>query len=317
MKVINGIEDISESYSNLCVAIGTFDGIHYGHRQVIEAAIKKAKEIGGKSLVFTFERHPLELVNKEIAPKLINSKSEKIHILEQIGVDAVLFAKFDREFAGLTPNDFVESILKEKLGAKEVFVGFNFSFGKGGAANVDKLIEIGKIHGINVNKVAPYEIDNKVVSSTFIRKLIHQGKLDDVEKYLGYPVLIIGEVVHGKKLGRLLGYPTANLKILNKVYPPYGIYGAKVIIEGENFERDALVNIGQNPTLKPGEKSVEVYILDFDRYIYGKEILVKIVKFLREEKKFNSMEELKKVIRNDVLQWREYLKKDKKDGNQG
>jgi riboflavin kinase/FMN adenylyltransferase len=315
MKVINGIEEISESYDNLCVAIGTFDGIHYGHRQVIEATINKAKEIGGKSLVFTFEHHPLELVNKDIAPKLINSKIEKIHILEQIGVDAVLFAKFDREFAGLSPNDFVESILKEKLGAKEVFVGFNFSFGKGGAANVDKLAQIGKIYGINVNKVEPYQIGNKVVSSTIIRKLINDGKLEEVEKYLGYPVFIIGEVVHGKKLGRLLGYPTANLKILNKVYPPYGIYGAKVMIEGENFERDALVNIGQNPTLKPGEKSVEVHILDFDKYIYGKELVVKIVKFLRNEKKFNSMDELKKVIRNDVLEWREYLKKGSQNGN--
>ena len=315
MKIINGIEEITEAYDNLCVAIGTFDGIHYGHRQVIDAAIKKAKEIGGKSLVFTFEHHPLELVNKNIAPKLINSKNEKIHILEQIGVDAVLFAKFDREFAGLSPNDFVEFILKEKLGAKEIFVGFNFSFGKGGAATVEKLTQIGKIYGINVNRVEPYQIGDQVVSSTFIRKLISEGELDDVEKYLGYPVLIMGEVIHGKKLGRVLGYPTANLKILNKVYPPYGIYGAKVIIEGEDVERDAVVNIGKNPTLKPGEKSVEVHILDFDRYIYGKELIVKIVKFLREEKKFNSMDDLKKVIRNDVLGWKEYLKRESEDGN--
>jgi riboflavin kinase/FMN adenylyltransferase len=317
MKVINGIEEINESYENLCVAIGTFDGIHYGHRQVIESAIKKAKELGGKSLVFTFEHHPLEVVNKEKAPKLINSKNEKIHILEQIGVDAVLFAKFNREFAGLSPNDFIEFILKEKLNAKEVFVGFNFSFGKGGAANVDKLVEIGKMYGIKVNKVEPFEIDNRIVSSTLIRELIDIGKLDDVEKYLGYPVLIMGEVVHGKKLGKVLGYPTANLKILNKVYPPYGIYGAKVVIEGENFERDAVVNIGQNPTLKPGEKSVEVHILDFDKYIYGKELLVKIVKFLRTEKKFDSIDELKKGIRNDILEWKEHLKREKQDGNKG
>ncbi|MGL5960730.1 MAG: riboflavin kinase, partial [Cetobacterium sp.] len=146
--------------------------------------------------------------------------------------------------------------------------------------------------------------NEEVVSSTLIRKLLSDGKLKLANKFLGEPFSIIGEVAHGRKLGRLMGFPTANLKILNKVYPPFGIYGGKVRVEGESFVRDAVINIGKNPTLKPDERSIEVHILDFDEDIYGKNIYVSLVEYLRDEKKFNSMDELKETIKKDVLNWR-------------
>jgi len=315
MKIIDNIFTEDIKVSDTYVAIGSFDGIHHGHREVIQGAVRKAKENGGKSLVFTFANHPLEIVNKDIAPRLINSKEEKIHVLKKLGVDYVVFQPFDKQFAHISPLDFVEDLLHKKLGAREVFVGFNFSFGEGGAAKTKDLKDLGKALGIEVNEIKPVKKNDKVISSTLIRKLISEGKLEEVEKFLGYPVFIIGEVVHGKKLGRKMGFPTANLNILNKVYPPFGLYGAKVRIEGEKVERDALVNIGKNPTLKPGEQSIEVHILDFDEYIYGKKIYLKLKKYLREEKKFSSMDELRDTIKNDVLMWKEHVKEVKDGGN--
>ena len=313
MKIIDDIFAENIIDDKTYVAIGSFDGIHSGHREVILSAVNKAKEAGGKSLVFTFANHPLEIVNKNFAPKLINTREEKIHLLEELEVDYVLFQTFDKKFANISPLDFVGELLKNRLKAQEVFVGFNFSFGEGGAAKTHDLIELGRAVGITVNEIKPVKKDNQVISSTLIRKLIEKGRLEEVEKFLGYPVFIIGEVIHGKKLGRKMGFPTANLSVLNKVYPPFGIYGAKVRIDGEEHERDAVVNIGKNPTLKPGVQSIEVHILDFNEYIYGKKLYLKLMKYMRNEKKFSSMEELKKVIKNDVSSWRDYLK-EVKDG---
>jgi riboflavin kinase/FMN adenylyltransferase len=313
MKIIDNVFTTEEKFPETYVAIGSFDGIHTGHKEVILSAVKKAKENKGKSVVFTFANHPMEIVDKSRVPKLINSQEEKIHILEDMGVDYVVFQPFDGRFASIAPFDFVEYVLKKKLNSREIFVGFNFSFGEGGVAKTDDLIELGKAVNIVVNKIPPVKIDDRVISSTLIRKLILKGDLEKVRQYLGYSVFIIGEVIHGRKYGRKMGFPTANLSILNKVYPPFGIYGASVRIEGEDIERDAVVNIGRNPTLKPGEQSIEVHILDFDEYIYGKKLYLKLIKFLREEKRFSSMDELKDVIRNDVLTWKNYLE-EVKDG---
>jgi len=315
MKIIDNIFAEGINVSDTYVAIGSFDGIHHGHREVIQGAVRKAEANGGKSLVFTFANHPLEVVSKDIAPRLINSKEEKIHVLKKLGVDYVVFQPFNKQFAHISPLDFVEDLLHKKLGAREVFVGFNFSFGEGGAAKTKDLVDLGKAVGIVVNEIKPVKKNNQVISSTLIRKLISEGNLEEVEKFLGYPVFIIGEVVHGKKLGRKMGFPTANLSILNKVYPPFGLYGAKVRIEGEDIERDAMVNIGKNPTLKPEEQSIEVHILDFNEYIYGKKIYLKLKKYIREEKKFSSMEELRDAIKSDILLWKEHLKEVEDGGN--
>ncbi|MGB6130020.1 MAG: bifunctional riboflavin kinase/FAD synthetase [Psychrilyobacter sp.] len=305
MKIIDDIFQLKEENHDLCVAIGAFDGIHEGHKNVIKEAIKRAKKIGGKSVVFTFDKHPKSFMSQKTAPKLINSREEKIHLLAELKVDYVVFQKFDKEFSGLTPLEFLK--LLKVFRTREIFVGFNFRFGAGGAATVDDMIKIGKTCGIEVNKTKPVTSGKKVISSTLIRELITGGELETAKILLGYNLFIIGRVVHGKKYGRQLGFPTANLKLMDKIYPPFGIYGAKVQIEGYGEIYDGVVNIGRNPTLKDGELSVETHILNFSDYIYGKKVIVELIKNLRTEKKFNSIDELKKAIANDVLIWKDYL----------
>jgi len=309
MKIIDDIFQLKEENHDLCVAIGAFDGIHEGHKNVIKGAIKRAKKIGGKSVVFTFDKHPKSFMSQKTAPKLINSREEKIHLLAKLGVDYVIFQKFDKDFSDLTPLEFLK--LLKIFRTREIFVGFNFRFGAGGAATVDDMIKMGKTCGIEVNKTNPVTLGKKVISSTLIRELITCGELDTAKNLLGYNLFIIGRVVHGKKYGRQLGFPTANLKLMDKIYPPFGIYGAKVQIEGYDEVYDGVVNIGRNPTLKDGELSVETHILNFSDYIYGKKVIVELIKNLRTEKKFNSIDELKKAIANDVLIWKDYLQSNK------
>lgn len=304
MKVIVDIQKSEERLKNSYVALGTFDGVHRGHRVLINSAIEKAKKNGGISVVYTFLNHPLEIIAPERVPKMINTIDEKLRLLEEMGVDYVVLQTFDEEYAKTSKEEFIDKILIEYLGAKEIFVGFNYTFAERGSGNVEYLRKVAPEKGIKLNEIKAIEYKGQVLSSTLIRKFILEGKIEEANMFLGRPFFISGEVEHGKKLGRVLGFPTANLKVVNKVYPPFGIFGGTVLIEGEKEKYNAVVNIGKNPTLKPGELSVEVHILDFNRDIYGKKIDVSIEKHLRDEKKFGSMEELRQGIRNDVENWR-------------
>ncbi|MGX6592001.1 bifunctional riboflavin kinase/FAD synthetase [Cetobacterium ceti] len=310
MVIINDILNCDIDLKNSYVAIGAFDGIHRGHRELIESAVARARANNGKAVIFTFANHPLETIDIRKAPKLINSREEKVHILASLGVDYLIMQPFTKDFANMDPEYFVGHVLKEIMNTKEIFIGFNFSFGKGGKAKTEELKKFGEKYSVLVNVIEPVKINGEIVSSTIIRDRILKGNLEETNLFLGAPFLIIGEVIHGKKLGRVMGFPTANLKILNKIYPPFGIYGGKVLIEGEHSERSAVINIGRNPTLKPGEQSIEVHILDFNGDIYGKKIYVRLLKYMRNEKKFNSMEELKATINGDVKNWREFLKEE-------
>ena len=304
MKVIVDIQKSEERLKNSYVALGTFDGVHRGHRVLINSAIEEAKKNGGISVVYTFLNHPLEIIAPERVPKMINTIDEKLRLLEEMGVDYVVLQTFDEKYAETSKEEFIDKILIEYLGAKEIFVGFNYTFAEKGSGNVEYLRKVAPEKGIKLNEIKAIEYKGQVLSSTLIRKFILEGKIEEANMFLGRPFFISGEVEHGKKLGRVLGFPTANLKVVNKVYPPFGIFGGTVLIEGEKEKYNAVVNIGKNPTLKPGELSVEVHILDFNRDIYGKKIDVSIEKHLRDEKKFGSMEELRQGIRNDVENWR-------------
>ncbi len=309
MKVIEGIENVDEDYKNPCVALGTFDGIHFGHKKVIKQAIEKAKEIGGTSIVFTFSPHPLNIVTSTNGPKLVNTKEEKIHVLENMGLDVLVFANFTIEFSELHPEEFIKNILLGILGVKELYVGFNYTFGKGGIGNTEYLSALSNKYGININVIPPVKLDNKIVSSTLIRKLVTKGRLSEVKKYLGDYYVISGKIIHGKKLGTKLGFPTANLKIANKVYPPFGVYGVKVCIKGDSNEYYGIMNIGVNPTLKVGEHSIEVHIFEFDKNIYNKKIIIKVIEFLRKERKFENKDELIKQIEIDIEKWKSIIRK--------
>ncbi|MGL5962929.1 MAG: bifunctional riboflavin kinase/FAD synthetase [Fusobacteriaceae bacterium] len=311
MRVIYDIYENRDLIRDSYVAIGSFDGIHRGHKKLIGSAVETAKKNNGKSVVFTFYSHPKEITNSEFTPKLINNLEEKIYLLQKMGVEYLVLQPFNQKFADMEPVEFIDKILKDFLGVKEVFVGFNFGFGKGRSADVKTLESLCRERNIKVREIPPVKVFDKVVSSTGIRDAILRGDLVTVNNFLGEPLLISGIVIHGKKLGRQMGIPTANLERINRSYLPYGIYGGTVTIDGDELDREynAVINIGRNPTLKPGEKSIEIHILDFSADIYDKKILVRIIKHLRAEKKFSSMEELKNQIHIDIKNWRDFLEK--------
>jgi riboflavin biosynthesis protein ribF len=304
MIVVNDILTSNIEFEDTYVAIGNFDGVHYGHKKLINETIKAARENSKKAVVFTFEKHPLEFLFPERKFDYINTNEEKLYLLESLGVDVVIMQKLDKNFLEYTPLEFVR-ILKNKLKVKEIFVGFNFSFGKGGLGTAEDLEYLAEVHNIKVNELPPVTLDGELVSSSAIRKKIANSDFDGAIKLLDHPMIVIGEVIHGKKIARQLGFPTTNIKMdNNRLYPPSGIYGAFLQVSDKNSKvLYGVVNIGYNPTLKQ-EMSLEVHILDFDREVYGEKLYIQIVKFMREEKKFSSIDELKATIQADVDRWK-------------
>lgn len=304
MIVVNDILTSNIEFEDTYVAIGNFDGVHYGHKKLINETIKAARENSKKAVVFTFEKHPLEFLFPERKFDYINTNEEKLYLLESLGVDIVIMQKLDKNFLEYTPLEFVR-ILKNKLKVKEIFVGFNFSFGKGGLGTAEDLEYLAEVHNIKVNELPPVTLDGELVSSSAIRRKIANSDFDGAIKLLDHPMIVIGEVIHGKKIARQLGFPTTNIKMdNNRLYPPSGIYGAFLQVSDKNSKvLYGVVNIGYNPTLKQ-ELSLEVHILDFDREVYGEKLYIQIVKFMREEKKFSSIDELKATIQADVDRWK-------------
>ena len=304
MIVVNDILTSNIEFEDTYVAIGNFDGVHYGHKKLINETIKAARENSKKAVVFTFEKHPLEFLFPERKFDYINTNEEKLYLLESLGVDVVILQKLDKNFLEYTPLEFVR-ILKNKLKVKEIFVGFNFSFGKGGLGTAEDLEYLAEVHNIKVNELPPVTLDGELVSSSAIRRKIANSDFDGAIKLLDHPMIVIGEVIHGKKIARQLGFPTTNIKMdNNRLYPPSGIYGAFLQVSDKNSKvLYGVVNIGYNPTLKQ-EMSLEVHILDFDREVYGEKLYIQIVKFMREEKKFSSIDELKATIQADVDRWK-------------
>ena len=303
MIVVNDILTTDIDFNDTYVAIGNFDGVHYGHKKLIKEAIKAARENGKQAVVFTFEKHPMEVLFPERKFEYINTNEEKLYLLESLGVDVVIMQKVNQEFLEYTPLEFVR-ILKNKLKVKEIFIGFNFSFGKGGVGKVEDLEYLAEVHNIKVNELPPVTLDGELVSSSSIRKKIANSDFEGAIKFLDHPMLVIGEVIHGKKIARELGFPTTNIKMDNRLYPPFGIYGAFLQVGDKNSKvLYGVVNVGYNPTLKQ-EISLEVHILDFNREVYGEKVYIQIVKFMRKEKKFSSIDELKATIQADVDRWK-------------
>ncbi|MGL4392728.1 MAG: bifunctional riboflavin kinase/FAD synthetase [Fusobacteriaceae bacterium] len=307
MKIIKDIFCCDEIFDKSYVAIGKFDGVHLGHREIIKHAVDTAKNHGGHSVVFTFLNHPNKVTSKENI-KLISSIEEKLFIFESLGVDFVILQPFTEEFLKLSGEDFVKNVMSNILHTKEIFVGFNFKFGNSRVNDVNDLQKYCDDLHIKLKVVPPVKMDGHIVSSTMIRNFIEHGDISLVNDLLGEPYLIIGEVIHGKKIGRTMGFPTANLEFREKANLPFGVYGGVIRIDGYQMEYDAIINIGRNPTLKPGSKSVEIHILDFDEDIYGKNVYLQIIKHLRSEVKFENIIALKEQIKKDVFTWRHYLK---------
>ena len=283
------------------VVLGNFDGVHRGHKMILKNAIEKAKEKGYKTIVYTFNEYPSKRENRIMTPV------EKAFLIDKIGIEYLYLEEFDN-VKNFTPEEFVEKILVRKFNVKEIFCGFNFTFGKGKSGNIKtlgKIISSNYQDRIGLNIQQPVlDSENEVISSTRIRQYIKNTELLKAKELLSHNLIIIGEVIHGKKLGRTIGFPTANLKFENKIYPEFGVYGAKIHIQGDDKVYNGVMNIGRNPTVDVGVLSVETNIFDFSEDIYGKIILIEVLENIRYEKKFNSVEELKEQIGKDANYWK-------------
>ncbi len=303
MKVYETIQPLSE---DTAITLGTFDGLHIGHVKIIKQLVKDAKERNLKSVVYTFKNHPLSLNDSIETPSTIFKLDYKKRILEKLGVDILIFLSFDEEQKNIEPDYFIEEILVKKLKMKHLVVGYDYHFGKKAKGNTELLIKSSRKYHYSYDIVDPIKKDYVRVSSTLIRKLLANGKIKDANYYLGRPYSLEGKVIDGEKIGRQIGYPTANLELDNNfaILRP-GVYITKTLVDGESYY--SVTNVGFNPTLKQSDFSVETYILDFDQMIYGKHIRVDFYKKIRDELKFKDVEELKEYIRWDVYNTKQFF----------
>ncbi|SJZ31740.1 bifunctional riboflavin kinase/FAD synthetase [Selenihalanaerobacter shriftii] len=309
MEVIRG-NSIKSENEEVVVALGTFDGIHYGHQQILNEAIKSADELGCKSALFSFTPHPLSVVTPKKAPFLITSWEQKFKILEELGIDKVFLEEFTNEFSKLHFEDFVKDYLVEGINAKKIIVGKDFRFGYKGLGNVGRLKKLGKKFNFEVEVLVPVKIDKQVVSSTYIRNLIKKGQIGDVKKYLSRNYFLEGQVINGDQRGRELGFPTANLKpVTNYVIPKTGVYAIYAHIGDERLQ--GIAHLGPRPTFNKHEFTIEVHIFDFTGNLYQQEIEVEFIKRLRGELCFKDEIALISQIENDIRKAKELLTKNR------
>jgi len=299
MQIIRHIDDPALAFENSSVTLGNFDGIHVGHQALIKNAVKDAKNLGVRSVVLTFEPHPLKVLAPERAPQMLLTHKDKMQLLQSLGVDCVVIQQFDRSFAAIGAEAFVAKFLVERLRAKKVWVGKDLRFGRGRAGDIDKLRAWGRQFGFDVGMVEPVMVRGERVSSSRIRELISAGTVAAVKPMLARYYFVSGKVISGHRRGRELGFPTANIASRAEIVPRDGIYATLFQLD-ENI-LPSVTSIGLNPTFGAGSRTIESYILDFDRDIYGESVKLSFVARLRDEKKFASVESLVEQIRLDVV----------------
>ncbi len=299
MKIYRNIKEIDVPFTNTCVTIGNFDGVHCGHQKLFGSVVKKARAVQGTSVAITFDPHPLQVLLPD-GIKLISTIEQKIELIEMAGIDVLLIIPFTKEFAATTAEEFVEDLLVKKLGVKELVVGYDYAFGKGRSGNIDFLKKQGEVYGFPVTVVEAYYIGEELVSSTRIRALLKDGKMEHAKVLLGRNYQIRGTVQVGKQRGgKVIGFPTANLKFNEEdLVPHHGVYVTQVISNGNCY--GGILNIGYNPTFGEEQLVAETHIFNFDENIYGKPIKVNLLKFMRSERKFSGAAELAEQIKKDV-----------------
>lgn len=292
MNIFNDIDEIKFDKDTV-LTLGTFDGIHSGHQEIIRRVIDCSEKENLRNVVITFHPHPRKVINPELNLKLLTTSAEQINIFEQLGVKNLLIINFTKEFSQLTPEKFIKDFLVDKIGIRKIVIGYDHHFGKGRGGDVEFLISSGKKYDFEVIQIKPFLVDSEPVSSTKIRIAIENGDIHKANKMLGRTYSFSGIVIEGDKRGRELGYPTANIKLndADKLLPQIGIYAVMAELNGMNHK--ALLSIGKRPTFyQDGAVIPEVYIYDFNDDIYGQEIKVSVIQKLRGEEKFNSAEEL-------------------------
>ncbi|MGC1515001.1 MAG: bifunctional riboflavin kinase/FAD synthetase [Maribacter sp.] len=306
MITVRGISKYNQP-DHTAITIGTFDGVHIGHRKILEKVINHAKNTGLKSAVLTFFPHPRMVLQKDTDIKLLNTIDEKISILEGLGLDVLIIHPFTMQFSRLTATEFVRDILVNTLNIKKVIIGYDHRFGRNRNADITDLRAFGNALDFTVDEILAQEIDDVSVSSTKIRKALEDGDMETANSYLGYAYMLTGTIVRGKGIGRQLGFPTANVSIAEdyKLIPKNGSYTVKSELEGKTVY--GMMNIGFNPTLDGTERSIEINFFDFDADIYEKKIQVSILGRLRDERKFESVDALTSQLAKDREQSLQFI----------
>jgi riboflavin kinase/FMN adenylyltransferase len=302
MDILRSVPELARLQGPLFLAIGVFDGVHRGHQAVISTSADHAQATNGTPVVLTFDPHPEKVLRPESAPHLLSATQHKIALIRALGVRHLLIINFDKQFAATEPEDFVEQLVAHSRPLREICVGHEWSFGKNRRGNLELLKKLGSKFNFGVVGVPPIKANDEVVSSTAIRQAIERGDFARAAAMLGREYTILGTVTHGDNLGKKIGFPTANLSAHSEQFPPNGVYAAQAVIQGEL--RLGVLNLGVRPTVAGGksERVLEIHLFDFNRDIYGKDVEVRFVKFLRPEQKFENIDALVAQIRRDVDQ---------------
>ncbi len=299
MQIFRDLESVKHVKDTI-ITNGTFDGVHLGHQKVLKSIIQQAKEIGLQSTVITFWPHPRYVLNPNTSFQLITTIEERISLLEQLGVDILVIIPFSNEFSQISAKEYIDKVLIDKLGVKKFVIGYDHRFGKNREGDFDFLANYGQSHGFEVKKITEKSINENTISSTKIREAIVQGDMKTVRSFLGRPYALSGTVVQGDKIGREIGYRTANIGNIDKrkLIPCNGVYA--VIVHTNRGQHYAMLNIGTRPTIHQSDKvSIEAHIFDFEEEIYEENISVLFIERIRGEQKFDSLEELTEQLDHD------------------
>ena len=328
MNIYNNLSDFKK-LDNAIVTIGTFDGVHFGHQKIIKQLVEKAKSDKGESVILTFFPHPRMIIDPENqALKMINTIAEKAEILKGLGVNHLIITPFTRDFSNQLPEDYIKNILVNNIGTRHIIIGYDHRFGKDRSGNLDDLKAAGLHYGFSVEEIMEQDIHDVAVSSTKIRQALLAGDVSLANDYLGYPFSIFGRVIKGDKIGRTIGFPTANIFVeeIYKLIPGDGIYAVTVEMSPE-FKEDlestsglptsdsglrtykGMAYIGQRPTINGMTRNIEVNIFDFNQEIYGQDIRMNFLKFLRHDVKFTGLEALKVQLQKDKEATLDYFNK--------
>lgn len=291
------------------VTIGTFDGVHFGHQKILEKLVSEAKNAGKKSVLLTFFPHPRMVLQKDAKIELINTITERGKLLEKTGLDYLIIHPFSKEFSRTTALEFVRDTLVNKLNISKLIIGYDHHFGKNREGNIAQLTEYSHLYDFTVEEIPAQDIDSVSVSSTKIRRALHNGNLKTANNYLGYQFMLTGTVVNGKKLGGTIGYPTANIEVQEtyKLIPKTGVYVIKSSIENSTIF--GMMNIGSRPTVNGNNQTIEVHFFDFNKDLYDKNLTIQLLYFLRDEHKFDSVEKLVLQLKKDEQTARNFIDK--------
>ena len=305
MILITDLDNIGKRFDNSIITLGNFDGLHLGHQELVRMVIRRARETGAAAMVVTFRPHPLKVLAPEKCPPLISIYEEKIRLFERLGIDVLVKIPFTLEFSSMSPEDFVKKVLCDALGAREIFVGYNYRFGKGRKGDIRLLKSLGEELGFRVREVEQVAAEGEVISSTSIRNLLKDGEVEHAARLLGRTYAITGVVVKGDGRGKGLGFPTANIAPKHAIIPADGVYAVRLYARDRLY--DGIANIGLRPTFNKKVLAIEVHVFDFNEDLYGEEVSLYFVKKIREEKKFRSADALVTQIRSDIAAAREML----------